>query len=112
MRRWRCWSLKRPTTRSWREGGGGAEARGGQLCDRGEETMVLVVPKLEEIICCQRRRGDKELEEAGASVIGGRESGAGSRRREQLAGSQNIWERIYTSVKIYIVLKNIIENHC
>jgi hypothetical protein len=74
--------------------------------------MVLVVLKLEETVCCRRGRGGEKLEEAGASVIGGRESGAGSRRREQLAGSQNIWERIYTSVKIYIVLKNIIENHC
>jgi hypothetical protein len=92
-RRWRCWSLKRPTTRPWREGGGGAQARGGQLRDRGEETMVLVVLKLEETVCCRRGRGGEKLEEAGASVIGGRESGAGSQRREQLAGSQNIWKK-------------------
>jgi hypothetical protein len=47
--------------------------------------MAVVVLKFEEIIRHQRRRGGEDLEEAGASVIGGRESRAGSRRREQLA---------------------------
>jgi hypothetical protein len=68
--------------------------------------MVLVVLKLEETVCCRRGRGGEKLEEAGASVIGGRESGAGSQRREQLAGSKYL-EKIYTSGKIYIVLKYI-----
>jgi hypothetical protein len=77
--------LKRPTTRPWRGGGGGAEARRGRLRDCGEETMAVVVLKFEEIIRHQRRRGGEDFEEAEASVIRGRESGAGSRRREQLA---------------------------